>query len=341
MGFGLLGALVERRPAAVVLLHELVYCHEWAGRLRACGWLGPIVGYFPVYGPVLSQLEVRALRVMDVRVALSRYGAHVVKDHGFPCIAVHLGVDARRFRPAPGPARQRIRESLGWDGRFVVAYVARNRWNKQQPKLLHAARILIDRGVRDVLVYLHCVPYLGHPHWVPGTGYVEQEHDLMGLRTDLGLAGVLCFPEDLRDQTEGIPEDRLVRLLQGSDCVAHVAHGEGFGLPLVEGLACGLPVVFTADGRVMSEIVARAGMAVVPQGELIDSVGNRFGEVTALQWADAILSMRRLLSDDSSRRVFRRRARRRALGFTWDDTACRLARVVRGALTAGDGWRSG
>lgn len=341
MGFLRLASVIERGPAAVVLMHELVYCQEWARRLRAAGWAGPIVGYFPVYGPVFSPMEKAGLRLMDERVTLSTYGAQVVEGLGYRATSIHLGVDTERFKPAPSPLRRRLRREMGWNGKFVVAYVARNRWNKQQPKLMKAARILDDAGDRDFLFYLHCVPTPGPPHWVPGQGAVTQEYDLVSLRRYLGLEGIVCFPDELTDQNEGIPQDRLIQRLQAADCVAHVAHGEGFGLPLVEAMACGLPVVHTADGRVMSEIVARAGIGVRATQELADGVGNRFGDVTPAQWAEAIRSLRDRLRVPSRRWALRRRARRRSQRFSWDDAARALGHAVRGAAARGHSWRRG
>jgi glycosyltransferase involved in cell wall biosynthesis len=341
MGFGRIPMLVERRPGVVLLMHELLHCGEWARRLRSSGWTGPIVGFFPVYGPVFSPLERRALHLLDVRAALSEYGARVVGATGLPCAAIPLGVDADVFRPASAAARRTLRRRFGWDSRFVVAYVARNRWNKQQPKLLGATRILRDGGMPEVLLYLHCVPTPGRPHWVPGMGAVAQEYDLLSLRSDLGLDDMVRFPDDLAEQHVGIPTRLLVQRLQAADCAVHAAHGEGFGLPLLEAMACGLPVAFTADERVMSEVVGAAGLGVTPCSDLVDHAGNRFGDVSPAQWAAAILALRDLLRHPRSRAAARRRARRRCMRFGWDSTASALSRMVREAMDRGENWRIG
>ncbi|MBN1423050.1 glycosyltransferase [Candidatus Fermentibacteria bacterium] len=303
--------------------------------------MGPIVGYFPVYGPILAREEQAGLRLMDARASLSRYGARVIQAHGFACTPIHLGVDGGRFRPALPAIRRTLRRDLGWHGRFVVAYVARNRWNKQQPKLLEAARILRERGMEDIIFYLHCVPTLGSSHWVPGMGALSQEFDLLSLRSRLCLEDVVIFPDDLSDQSVGIPEERLIQRLQAADCAAHVAHGEGFGLPLIECMACGLPVLYTTDGRVMSEVVGKAGVGVPAHRELTDAFMNRFGDVTPPQWAEAIAALRRSMERPLLRRALRGRARRRSVRFSWDDTAEKLECVLRGALRKGAVWRIG
>ena len=51
-----------------------------------------------------------------------------------------------------------MRRLLGWESRFVVINVGRNRQNKQQPKLLNAFAILKKMGFREMLCYFHCLP---------------------------------------------------------------------------------------------------------------------------------------------------------------------------------------
>jgi glycosyltransferase involved in cell wall biosynthesis len=105
-----------------------------------------------------------------------------------------------------------------------------------------------------------------------------------------------------------VPKDELVRLYQQAACLVFPSRYEGFGLPVVEAMACGTPVV-AAPERAMQEV---AGDAAIFTDDLADGV-------------------RRALAD---------RARLSALGleraktFSWRETARITADVYRRVLGA-------
>jgi glycosyltransferase involved in cell wall biosynthesis len=105
-----------------------------------------------------------------------------------------------------------------------------------------------------------------------------------------------------------VPKDELVRLYQQAACLVFPSRYEGFGLPVVEAMACGTPVV-AAPERAMQEV---AGDAAIFTDDLANGV-------------------RRALAD---------RARLSALGlerakaFSWRETARITADVYRRVLAA-------
>ena len=46
-----------------------------------------------------------------------------------------------------------------------------------------------------------------------------------------------------------LSETEVARLYAACDCLVHPFRGEGFALPVVEAMACGLPVIVTGAGR--------------------------------------------------------------------------------------------
>jgi glycosyltransferase involved in cell wall biosynthesis len=60
-----------------------------------------------------------------------------------------------------------------------------------------------------------------------------------------------------------ISDEELARQYRGALCLAYPSLYEGFGIPVLEGMACGIPVV-TSTGGATAEVAGRAGVLVDP-----------------------------------------------------------------------------
>lgn len=141
------------------------------------------------------------------------------------------GIDVDRFRFDPA-ARVRTRRWLRLpDSAFVIGGVGRLTGGKRFDVLLHAAAQLPE----DVAVLL--------------VGAGPQEQELRQLAHRLGLADRVRFAgEAAHDESEtgGNGAPALPSLLSAMDALASPSPEEAFGLALVEGLACGLPVLYAS-----------------------------------------------------------------------------------------------
>jgi len=100
-----------------------------------------------------------------------------------------------------------------------------------------------------------------------------------------------------------VPEDELPAFYGGAEAFAYPSLFEGFGLPVLEAMACGAAVV-ASDTTSLPEVVGDAGILVPPT------------DVDA--WVSAL---RALLDDPERRGRLGAAARARAAGFTWEATA--------------------
>lgn len=109
-------------------------------------------------------------------------------------------------------------------------------------------------------------------------------------------------------------EDALRRLYSDAVCLILPSLGEGFGLPVLEAMACGTPVI-SASASSLPEVTGDAALMIDPYD--------------ALGLADA---MYRALTDRALREDLRARGLRRVLAFTWMRTALEVSRILDVAL---------
>jgi hypothetical protein len=108
-----------------------------------------------------------------------------------------------------------------------------------------------------------------------------------------------------------VSETDLVALYGGAEVLAYPSHFEGFGLPVLEAMACGTPVVAT-DVEALREVSGGAAV-LVP-----------LGDEAAL--SDGIATF---IEDPAARAAARARGLARAATFRWEETAERLWRFAK------------
>jgi glycosyltransferase involved in cell wall biosynthesis len=115
-----------------------------------------------------------------------------------------------------------------------------------------------------------------------------------------------------------VNEDDKAALYAGAELFCLPSREEGFGLPLLEAMAQGTPVV-TSRATSMAEIVGDD-----PEAGLLVDTDDDAALAAALQ---------QVLDDDHLRKALGAGARRRAATLTWSVTADRLAAVYREAAS--------
>ena len=147
------------------------------------------------------------------------------------------------------------------------------------------------------------------------------EHDLVIVGRKEGFihgdAEVLEHAAPLGDRvlfTGWIDEDRLKQYFKHAAALVFPSYYEGFGLPPLEAMACGCPVVVSRAAS-LPEVCGDAALYFEPSSP--DALGRQ---------------VRTLLTDEVLRSELVERGRERASAFTWDRCATETSEVLRSAM---------
>jgi glycosyltransferase involved in cell wall biosynthesis len=199
----------------------------------------------------------------------------------------HLGVDAR-FHPPSAEERTRFMMSQGITRPYVLA-VGNLEPRKNLPALLRAFARLDPEFPHELVL-------VGAEGWLTG--------EIHGTLDALNLAG--------RVRMTGFVDDAALPLWYGcADLFAFPSLYEGFGLPVIEAMASGTPVV-TSNVSSLPEVAGDAAMLVDPRDD--KSIADGIWEI---------------LTDTALAQELRLRGQSRAARFTWQRTAEQTVAVYR------------
>ncbi len=230
----------------------------------------------------------RAARRAEVVICVSQHTADELSEHvgvRAAVVVAPLGVDLERFTPA-GADDDHVLEVEGLvPTRPFILFVGTAEPRKGLDVLLDA---FADLAGEDPEIELWLA---GQSGW--GTADLERRLATHGATSRIRRLGYVSEPA-------------LPALLRRAGAVAYPSRGEGFGLPVLEALACGAQVVTSAE-TVMAEVAGEAADLV--------AVGDAPGLAEALRTC--------LNRTGTARAAHGARARARAELFTWEQTVAR------------------
>ena len=305
---------------------------EQVGFSHACRRSGCVVAHVPYFAPPLAcpvplvvtihdlipmllpeyrgGLHVRAY--MALAAAAARRATLVVADSAAAAQDVerHLGIPPERvrvvhlaagttYRPMPIDLVVALRQRLGLPERYLL-YLGGFDRRKRVPELLRAFHWVLPRLGDTGLVVAGRLP----------------DRDSAFAPDPRRVAHELAMGDRVRFLGH-VDEADKPALYAGAEALVFPSVYEGFGLPPLEALSCGTPVIATQSSS-LPEVVGDAGILVPP-----DDVG-------AL--AEAIYA---LMDDSALRRQLAGRALVQANRFSWERTAEKTAAIYREAVARG------
>ena len=232
----------------------------------------------------------RARRVIAISESTK---ADLVRVLGVPAEKVDVAYPGTtpEFRPLPPEAVEAFRARRGLPARFIL-YLGTLEPRKNLGALIRAfARLSPSRGGLYLVL-------AGAKGWLYA--------DLFKLTQDLGLAERVIFPGF-------VPAEELPLWYNSATVFAYPSSYEGFGLPVIEALACGRPVV-TSDVSSLPEAGGRAAILVSPESP--EALAEALSQ--ALTWGPAECAL----------------GPAQAAPFTWAATAAQTVQTYRRALEA-------
>lgn len=245
--------------------------------------------------------------------------AHVITDSMFSADEIHAayglpraGISVVPLAAEPRPVRQH--DSLDATDASLGGNIERPRSALvRSPFLLHVGDLHVRRNLSVAIEALALVRARGGV--LSNVTLVTAGVD-RGQATTLRARAVAAGVEDAFVMLGAVPEQELDRLYGAAAALVYPSLYEGFGLPVLEAMACGTPVIASRAASV-PEVLGDAGVLLEPT------------DVAA--WAEAIT---RIVVDDQWRRELQDRGRARAAGFTWARTARLTLDVYHRVLAA-------
>ncbi|MCS7301002.1 MAG: glycosyltransferase family 4 protein [Fimbriimonadales bacterium] len=257
--------------------------------------------WFPLKDRILLRLTVpascrRAQRVLTVSETSREDIVATLRLPPEKVIATPNGLPEGFYPIDKAQAQGWARQRYGIEPPFALAVgVLQPRKNWELALMaVHHARKDYELPVRLVLT--------GKPGWA--------RRALNALKRELGAKEWLI-------ETGYVPDEHLVWLYNAADVFLYPSFYEGFGLPPLEAMACGTPVI-ASNGGALPEVVGSGGVLLPP--------------IEPGLWANAI---RCVLAYDDFRHSLREKALQQAQRFTWRTTAERTLHAYLQAVSCG------
>jgi len=177
-------------------------------------------------------------------IAMSQHGLGALQQADFEALYVPHAVDTKAFRPRRDE-RDALRTALKVPtDAFVVGMVANNQGlpsRKCFPQVFEAFAQLRKKHT-DAVMYVHADVH-GRNGGV----------NLIQLASSCGIDPDSMRTSDQLALALGIPQPVIAEIINCFDVLAMPSMGEGFGIPLIEAQACGVPVI-TTEWTAMTEL---------------------------------------------------------------------------------------
>lgn len=235
--------------------------------------------YFPSDGGRFPIGCENILRKVDIPVAMSMYAQKQVKDlYGIHAEYIPHAIEPEVYKPLSEKERALLKAKYGFSNRFIIGCVARNQGRKMLDRALPAFKLVADKMPNAIMLF--------HTDKTDPASYFNFDDmiNYYGLNNRVFFTGTKYF--------KGFDYKKMNEVYNLMDIFFLPTSGEGFGIPTVEAMSAGIPVLVT-DYTTTEELVTRnkSGEAIKLDTEILGNWGVFRGVMSIKDASEKLLKL--------------------------------------------------
>ena len=317
-GFDILYAYLKAyKPDAVLTLRDIglqVGYFQAINKARKEGWKGRWYGYCPVDSKTIAFTWDKFFKMMDMPIAMSEWGARMMKEQvNQDSIVIPHGVDTEVFKPLTEEEREKLRAKEAYGSTFTIGSGGRNKYRKMWNTLIRGfGQFSKDKTGVSLLLHSDMRPASASDGW-----------DVRYLGQKYGCLKKIAFTYPSLDMVTRffIDDKTMNEVYNKMDIFCFPTGGEGFGVPLIEAQAAGLPVATTAFTTGFELVEGHGELIKVlkdHKGRDVTWEGQNGVEFAIPDWDDIQEKIQKLYSDKALREKYSKASREFAVkNYDW------------------------
>jgi glycosyltransferase involved in cell wall biosynthesis len=317
-GFDILGGYIkELNPDIVVTLRDVGLQAGYAQSIIKCkqeGWKGKWYAYLPIDTGRTAHDWPAILKPMDKIIAMSLWGKKIIKEQmGFDSVYIPHGVDTDVFKPMTAEEKEKEKKGKPYSDSFIVGAVGRNQYRKMWNCAVKGfAGFAKDKNDVCFLYHSDVNPAAHSDGWI---------FEYIGIKYGCQNKMLPTFKNLNAGTRFWIDDPMMNRIYNHFDVFMLLTGGEGFGIPILEAQAAGIPVI-TTDYTTGRELVGDHGILIPPlkdsKGRNVIWEGQNGVEFVVPDWDAATEALEKLYNDKELREKYAKESREYALNYSWD-----------------------
>lgn len=268
------------------ILLDTFMCYPWLLSLDFAP--AKTIFYFPSDGGGGMPLGCEnILKKVNCPVAMAKYGQRQVKFiYNIDTNYIPHAVDTKNYFPLSEEEKIKLKEKWGFKDKFIVGVVARNQGRKMLDRTIKSFA-MFSKNHPDALLFMHTDPT-----------DVAAPFDMMQLINRYQIQNRVVFSG--MNFFNGFDYKQMNEVYNVMDCFLLTTSGEGFGVPIIEAMACKVPVIAT-DYTTTPELLVEDGECGLPAKLKAELTGSWNVERGIMDDDDCVKQIERLYNDKELR----------------------------------------